>query len=212
MARSTKPKISLNLPDKPDPTRGGGGWPLKLDHVDIWAWKLDLFTPEEMDAIIQIGTSTELIKGKTVGLPKDEKVRNSGVQFLFPNETTNWIFGRLSSAIQEVNDNHFGFDLTGIDEGLQFTRYSAPGEHYTWHMDRGFAYRTRKLSISVQLNDSSEYTGGELQFKFSKDDLTVEKKRGVGIFFPSYTLHRVKKVTSGTRYSLVAWVNGPPFK
>jgi PKHD-type hydroxylase len=30
--------------------------------------------------------------------------------------------------------------------------------------------------------------------------------------FPSFVLHRVTPVTKGTRYSLVAWVSGPPFK
>ena len=36
MGRSTKPQIKLDLPEKPDPTRGGGGWPLTVDHVENW--------------------------------------------------------------------------------------------------------------------------------------------------------------------------------
>lgn len=212
MARLTKPKITLDLPDKPDVTRGGGAWPLKVDHVENWAWNDSVFTPEELDAIIEIGKSVELSKASTYGPVQDDKNRNSFVQFLFPGEFTNWMFARLAGVITQMNDQYFGFDLTGMEQGLQFTRYTAPGEHYDWHIDRGHMTPTRKLSLSVQLNDPAEYKGGELQFKFGRQDTTVKKQRGMVTFFPSYTLHRVKPVTQGTRYSLVAWISGPPFK
>lgn len=212
MARSTKPKITLDLPTKTDPTRGGGAWPLKVDHVENWAWNDQVFTPEELDAIIEIGKSVELDKASTYGGLQSDKIRNSFVQFLYPGEFTKWIFARLSGAITQMNDQYFGFDLTGMEQGLQFTRYTAPGEHYDWHVDRGHLTPTRKLSLSVQLSDPADYKGGELQFKFGKQDTTVGKQRGMVTFFPSYTLHRVKPVTKGTRYSLVAWISGPPFK
>ena len=35
--------------------------------------------------------------------------------------------------------------------------------------------------------------------------------KGSIIVFPSFVWHRVKPVTSGTRYSLVAWHLGNPF-
>jgi len=212
MGRLIKPQINLELPDKPDPTKGGGGWPLAVDHVENWAWRNGIFSDEELDAIIRIGTQTELEKGVTYGPVQDEKTRNSSVQFLYPNQFTNWIFARLTMAITEINQQFFQFDLTGINQGLQFTRYTAPGEHYDWHVDRGYLTATRKLSLSLQLNDPSEYRGGELQLKFGRKDMTVKNERGMITFFPSYTLHRVKPVTQGTRYSLVAWVEGPPFK
>jgi len=213
MGRSTdKPQIKLELPEKPDPTRGGGGWPLTVDHVENWAWRTGVFSDEELDAIIRIGTQTELEKASTHGPVQDDKNRNSFVQFLFPNELTNWVFARLAGAITEINQQFFEFDLAGMNQGLQFTRYTAPGQHYDWHMDRGYLTGTRKLSLSLQLNDPKEYKGGELQFKFGRKDETVKKERGMITFFPSYTLHRVKPVTQGTRYSLVAWISGPPFK
>lgn len=213
MARSTdKPKIKIDLPDKPDPTKGGGAWPLAVDHVENWAWNNGCFTEEELDTIINIGTDTELQKASTFGRTQSDKNRNSYVQFLFPNEITNWVFARLAASITEINNKFFQFDLTGMEQGLQFTRYTAPGQHYDWHVDRGYLTGTRKLSLSLQLNDPKEYKGGELQLKFGRKDETVKRERGMITFFPSYTLHRVKPVTQGTRYSLVAWVSGPPFK
>jgi PKHD-type hydroxylase len=211
MARLTKPKIELNLPERPDPTRGGGAWPLVLDHVENWAWRNGLFTPEELDTIISIGESIELVKASTYGEQSD-KNRNSFVTFLFPNETTNWIFARLAGAINEMNQQFFQFDLTGMEQGLQFTKYTAPGEHYDWHVDKGHMTPSRKLSLSVQLSDPKDYKGGEFEMLFGRKPQKIGRERGMTVFFPSYTLHRVRPVTKGTRYSLVAWISGPPFK
>jgi PKHD-type hydroxylase len=211
MARSIKPKIKLDLPERPDPTRGGGAWPLQLDHVENWAWRTGVFTPEELDTIIEIGNSTELLKANTYGEQSD-KTRNSYVNFLYPNEVTNWIFARMAGAINEINSQFFKFDLTGMEQGIQFTRYVAPGQHYDWHVDRGFLTATRKLSVSVQLSDPKDYKGGDFEMMFGRVPQKVKKDRGMTVFFPSYTMHRVKPVTQGTRYSLVAWISGPPFK
>ena len=211
MARSTKPKIIIPEIKKPDPTKGAGGWPLVVDHVEEWAWRTEVFNDAELDAIINIGTDAEMVKASTFG-PQDDKNRNSFVQFLFPNEITNWIFARLAGVINEMNAQFFRFDLHGMDQGLQFTRYTAPGQHYDWHKDGGYNTATRKLSVVVQLSDPKDYKGGDLQFKFGRTDTTVPKQRGLVTLFPSYALHRVKPVTQGTRYSLVAWVSGPPFK
>jgi PKHD-type hydroxylase len=76
----------------------------------------------------------------------------------------------------------------------------------------------RKLSISVQLSDCSEYEGGELEFQ-PRDvqdpnhtiACTEAQTKGSIIIFPSYVWHRVKPVTKGTRYSLVIWNLGRPY-
>lgn len=212
MARLTKPKIDLSLPDKPDPTRGGGAWPLFVDHVENWAWRNDLFTSEELDAILEIGKNIELHKASTFSPVQDDKTRNSFVTFLFPNEYTNWIYMKLSAAIVDINDKFFRFDLTGMEQGLQFTRYSAPSEHYDWHIDKGYMTASRKLSLSIQLTDPDNYKGGGLELQFGGKPVKIPRERGFTAFFPSYALHRVKPVTEGTRHSLVCWVSGPPFK
>ena len=86
------------------------------------------------------------------------------------------------------------------------------GEYYGWHVDGNGVTPipnqqniVRKISVSVILND--DYTGGELDFKDADPYYTT----GSVIMFPSYYLHRVKPVKTGTRYSLVAWITGPKF-
>ena len=78
--------------------------------------------------------------------------------------------------------------------------------------------------MTCQLTDGSEYKGGELEFDFRdydpalRDELkhVVQAKeilpKGSIIIFPSNIWHRVKPVTSGSRYSLVLWHLGNPFK
>lgn len=213
MARSTKkPKIDISLPPEPSGTAGGGGWPLHTDHVEDWAWRMNCFTPAECEAIIRLGTKTEMDKASTAGPMQSDKVRNSFVNFMFPNHSTGWIFERMAAIINEMNAGFFGFDLSGMEQGLQFTKYSAPGQHYDWHIDRGRTTGIRKLSVSVQLSDPADFTGGQLELQFGRGPTRPAVAQGTAILFPSYVLHRVTPVKKGTRYSLVAWVSGPPFK
>ena len=68
--------------------------------------------------------------------------------------------------------------------------------------------------------DGSEYEGGDLEFDLrDKSDSTsniqttkIARKKGSIIVFPSFVWHRVTPVTQGTRYSLVIWNCGLPFK
>jgi len=203
--------LAVDLPKLRPATSAGGAWSLKTDRCDNWAWHIDAFTPQELDAIINIGNALELERASTFG-KNDPDIRDSYVQFLFPNEVTDWVFARLGGVINAMNDAFFGFDLTAMEQGLQFTRYAAPGEHYEWHIDRGMQTGTRKLSLSLQLSDPDDYEGGDLELWFGGEPIKVSRDRGMMTLFPSWTMHRVTPVTKGTRYSLVCWISGPSFK
>ena len=74
---------------------------------------------------------------------------------------------------------------------------------------------TRKISFTILLND--EFEGGEFEIEAGSPANTervhtVDLKKGDAILFPSYTWHRVKPVTKGTRHSLVGWVRGPQWR
>ena len=102
-------------------------------------------------------------------------------------------------------------------EPLQVTRYVAPHGHYDFHQDgngfiEGTDNLTRKLSLSCLLNNSEDFKGGELEFYTNTTPQSVKLNKGDVVVFPSYQLHRVKPVTKGERYSLVAWVRGPQFQ
>ena len=201
------PRLDLNVGERV--SRGGGGWLLDAPPRDLWAWA-DTFTPDECDSIINIATRRKFSKAETSYRGGQHK-RNSTVRFLMPSAETDWVFRRMADAIKIVN-KFFEFDLTVMNEGIQFTRYESPGGKYDWHTDYGPGMLTRKLSLTVQLTDPDEYEGGELELNPDGHVVTMERVRGRAYAFPSYTLHRVKPMVAGTRHSLVVWVGGPPFR
>ena len=188
-----------------------GSWALKSDNVNNWAYWNNAFSPEECKKIIEIGESKIVQKASIENNILNESIRNSDISWLYPTDI-DWVYQRLTDIIHSLNNQFFNFQLFGMIEGMQFTKYVAPSGFYGLHMDKTFNGATRKLSIIIQLTDPSEYEGGELIIKTSNDDEVMIKQQGVLFSFPSYILHEVKPVTKGTRYSLVIWVSGEPFK
>jgi PKHD-type hydroxylase len=204
-----KNNFNLNIKKYDDINSAGGGWSLQNDHVEAWAWVSQAFSDNEINAICNMGQNLNLQKASVVG--DIDGVRDSYVSFVFPNDNTFWLFDKLKFIINDMNNKYFGFDLTSMDQGLQYTEYSNPGSHYSWHIDKGVGIR--KLSLSLQLSDPDEYEGGDLELWFGGDDpVKIKKEKGMITFFPSYVMHRVTPVTKGTRKSLVCWISGPPFK
>jgi PKHD-type hydroxylase len=155
-----------------------------------------------------------------------KKYRNSNIVWL----NDQWIYNEIYPYIHNANKSsgwNFQWDWS---ESCQFTKY-AKGQFYDWHCDswespyentndKNFYNKVRKLSVTVSLTDPSEYKGGELEFDFrnnvnGKPNIRKCKEilpKGSICVFPSFVWHRVTPVTSGTRYSLVIWNIGHPFK
>jgi PKHD-type hydroxylase len=184
-------------------------WNFETDQIQTWAYMDNVFTKEECQTIIAIGNEN-LQKGTVVG--DNKTVRDSEVSWLYAEDNMEWAFRRLTDAVMNLNEQFFKFDLAGFGEGFQFTKYTAPTGHYGKHIDKVLGRRIRKLSLTVQLSEPSDYDGGELLIQTADDPETMPKEQGKLIMFPSYVLHEVTPVTEGTRYSLVAWVTGKPFK
>ena len=183
-------------------------WQFELDQTQNWAYINDLFTPAECAKIIEIGNSK--LRPATVVGPNDG-IRSCQVAWLYA-EDLRFAFERVTGAVLDMNSKFFKFDLFGLAEGFQFTRYDAPGDHYGMHIDKVLFHEVRKLSLTIQLSSPEDYEGGDLVLQVSPHPDTMDKELGKMIAFPSYVLHEVRPVTKGTRYSLVAWVTGKPFR
>jgi len=196
------------------------------------------------DEILEYGKTKELKMAKTGNQNNDydveltdeqivnlQKKRKSDIIFL----DEQWIYDELQPYVHIANKNaewNFDWDWS---ESPQFTKYSV-GQYYGWHCDQfektypndhqniNLRGKTRKLSVTVSLNDSSEYKGGEFEFDFRNMDPDLNKgsasnvqkclqilPKGSIVVFPSCIWHRVCPVTEGTRYSLVMWNIGKPF-
>jgi PKHD-type hydroxylase len=189
-------------------------WPFNVDNIEPWAFMQNVFTPAQCQTIITIGKNLNLEKAAT-GLNKNvnqnDLTRKSQTSWLSSANGNEWIFQQMTQVAQSLNQQFFNFDLWGFAEGLQFTEYQAPSDHYSWHTDNMYKGPIRKLSMSVQLSDPDDYEGGELVIN-NGTEMELPKAQGCAYAFPSYSLHGVKPVTKGVRYSLVAWITGPAFK
>jgi PKHD-type hydroxylase len=88
---------------------------------------------------------------------------------------------------------------------LQLTRYQ-PRQHFNWHMDLGPGPMSRrKISLVAELG--GKYTGGGIEVFYGGAN-RVPLARGDVLLFPSFIMHRALPVTSGERWSLVAWLLG----
>lgn len=194
-------------------------FPPSAKHRDAFTLWENAFDDEKIKEIIEIGESLN-ISDATVGAANSEiavlnpYVRKSSVSWIHLNEKTSWLYDRLAYIVRKTNSDCFGFDLYGFVEHLQYTIYNGESEdRYDWHVD--FANNDvspRKLSLTLQLSDPSEYEGGQLELFFSDSPFQVPKQKGLMCLFPSWTLHRVTPVTKGVRKSLVVWIAGPTFK
>ena len=187
-------------------------WMFEANQVENWAYMDNVFTPEECQKIIDYGN---LLKNSKAGITNanllDKKIRDSNISWIDVNENTNWFYERLAHSVVNLNNNFFKFDIYGFVENLQFTKYEK-GQYYNSHLDTGLNMVVRKLSVVVQLSNEKDYEDGELKIYTNKKGNALRKTQGTVFVFPSFMLHEVLPIKSGTRYSLVGWISGPSFK
>jgi PKHD-type hydroxylase len=178
-----------------------------------WA---NAFTAEEMDRIERIGDALPLAQA---GLMTDiqaqtrDQIRVTRVAWLDSTPENKWIYDRVQQVAMMINAMSYRFELTGFSERIQYSVYhGSEGGHYDWHVDQGPLVTRRKLSLTLQLTEPSQYQGGDLQFLAGARTEAAPRERGMLVAFPSYGVHRVAPVTSGTRKSLVIWITGPQFR
>lgn len=110
----------------------------------------------------------------------------------------------------------YNYDLDYSTVNVQLTRYRV-GEFYEWHSDDLVlnTYKkynnVRKLTISTPLN-IGEFEGGDFEIMLMNNRKKINFEPGNALIFPSFIEHRVLPVTKNTRYSLVAWISGPPWR
>jgi len=156
--------------------------------------------------------------------------------------THHWIAGWLWHYVEMANRNNFLYDISFIEsESMQYASYGV-GEYYHWHTDSSIPVQykpqiqtsarestkddnylrertaienelVRKISFSLQLSDADDYEGGNIQFiDESNKNYIAPRQKGSLIIFDPRTKHRVCKVRSGVRKSIVGWVVGPRWK
>ena len=198
-------------------------------------------TPRFCDELIKYGKSQQeqlaLTGGQTNKIQEGKNLSEEDLKDLKKKRDSNivwlndrWIYKEIQPFIHQAN-RLAGWDFEwSFSEACQFTKYKL-NQFYDWHADSWetpYANKDnpdtfgkiRKLSVTCSLSAPEDYEGGELEFDFRNTDpdkpairkCAEIKPRGSIVVFPSHVWHRVKPVTKGTRYSLVIWNLGYPFK
>lgn len=169
--------------------------------------KAGAFSSEERQHALDLGRSLEL-SGSHQTSP-DPELRSARSAWIENCAEAAPLFESFRSLFAEANAS-FGFTVEAIREPLLYVEYGA-GDHFTWHVDTWpKEVSNRKISCSILLSEPREFDGGDLEF-CPGGRLLDSRDAGTAILFPSFTAHRLTKVTTGTRKALVAWIHGRPF-
>jgi PKHD-type hydroxylase len=199
------PQSVTAAPDSAERIRIG----LKINgHVSSPLVFTGIFSPGECCRIMGLSRTRRPRAGTM--LYARPNIRKSTIAWIDLQEDSRWLYEKVWDTFQAVN-RWFRYDLFGLVDEIQFAKYGV-GDGFGWHLDAGGGQTsTRKLSMSVQLSDEAEYSGGDLEF-CACSQLESRRRRGTIIVFPAFLAHQVTPVTQGIRHSLVAWAHGPVFK
>jgi len=136
-------------------------------------------------------------------------IRDSHLFWVPRTSETEWIFERIRDVATLYN-SRYGFALFEQMGQLQLTRYTKD-QLYDWHMDLGAGEMSlRKVSIVVELA-AGGYDGGGIEvFYGEKTSNRIALGQGDALIFPSFIMHRALPVQSGTRWTLVSWLDRTP--
>jgi predicted 2-oxoglutarate/Fe(II)-dependent dioxygenase YbiX len=176
-----------------------------------------IFTFSECDYIIYQVTKSALKENSDYGhnstleldhhRPKNI-VKNNTISL--PRKEYHWVYDRISHILDECN-LLFKFDINRIED-IHFLKYNV-GDYYKKHHDLLMEMDgSRKLTISIQLSDSSEYKGGDLILHTGDIPCDTTVVKGNGTVFVATIVHEITKITSGQRYALVVHCSGPKWK
>lgn len=182
---------------------------LKPVNYSNYYYYQNVFTESEIATIHSLGEASPQQKGVVTDSGHVTETRISDVSWIDQKEESYWLYEKISQLVDEANKSMWEFDIYGYHDSLQYTTYYGGGGHYDWHTDVGPMMANRKVSVVLQLTKPDEYEGGDLQLNGGSGIIEAPKDFNTMIIFPSFMLHRVTPVITGTRKSLVTWLAGP---
>ena len=193
--------------------------PIKADFNNFYYFP-QVFSNEEISNLDQLVTQNyKFQKGQVGNIELDTLdstvYNNRDIAYLPPDNNTKGLYEKLEKLVIQANEELFNFSITQVTDLIHYVIYPENGGYLDWHMDIGkFQVNRRKLALTVQLSDPTEYDGGEFEIWFGSKEkfITVPRQKGDVIIFPTFLMHRIKPITRGQRKALVFWTGGEPFR
>lgn len=142
----------------------------------------------------------------------DEKL-HKGYRQKLRGDVKGFPFDKIRDVTKAANQQIYNFDLLGIiDQDFPQVYKYTEGCYYDWHIDVNVLAPTRKITWIVNLNDSAEYEGGEVEFLNTDTSEHDTNQIGKILIFPSFIPYRIKQITKGEKKMIIGHVHGATFK
>ena len=177
-------------------------WPQMLLHVP------GILSPEVLQQVDNLLPSLQFIDGKSTATGAAQQVKNN----LQVSKDAHAAHPELQQLIGKaiVSNPLVQQAIMPIKILPPIISKYEPGMHYGWHTDSplmGEEFTIRvDVSITVFLNNPTEYQGGELVIHSSGGFVNYKLQRGDAIIYPTTRLHAVNQVSSGHRMAAVTWM------
>lgn len=132
------------------------------------------------------------INGKNIG-------KFFNVWDIVNDKESNWMFEKLVnwfsnvSQIQRIPNK--------LPDGCSLHKYSI-GDSFQRHIDLNKNFPNRRWNLGIQLND--DYIGGEyICYDENNSEIILSKEIGTAIAYDATTIHEIKEIVSGERWSIV---------
>ena len=178
-----------------------------------WFWADTGLSAAECKQIVDVGRTALAPAVTTIEGIDLTEIRQGQACFFPSNE-----YPELQPSLQKVVNTfcHVVKDAWGANirnvQPIQLAEYQV-GDFYRWHYDMDnmpVPDQHRHFSATIELCDPESYEGGGLEF-LGMPNNEPARLQGRMIVFPSFAIHRARKVTKGERFSLVLWADSDLF-
>jgi PKHD-type hydroxylase len=161
-----------------------------------------LLTPEQLESLRARLEQAPWSDGRTTAGAQAARIKNN-LQ-LEPGCALHGEVAELITRALAASDTFKQLTLPRRMSALVLSRYDE-GMEYGPHTDDAYRASERlrtDIAVTLFLSDPRSYDGGELTVGNS----AVKPAAGDAVVYPASTIHRVAKVTRGTRLAAVFWV------
>jgi PKHD-type hydroxylase len=166
-----------------------------------------LLKPEELEQIDLLLANAQFVDGRLTATGAAQQVKNN-LQLPKDGEIAQQVGDMVLNAISQSPLIQAAIMPKMVLPPL-FSRYTE-GMYYGWHVDSPLAGQfptiRSDVSMTVFLNDPSEYEGGELVIQTEAGNMGYKLDKGDAIVYPTTRLHVVNPVKSGVRKVAVTWM------
>lgn len=166
----------------------------------------DVLTPEELETIVAKLTAAPFVDGKLTAGWHARLVKHN-IQL----DSNTAVALELKQLVLNALQRSVLFQMAVRPKVIRaplFSRYEV-GMSYGSHVDNavmGDPPMRSDVSMTLFLNSSDAYDGGELVIETTQGEEAIKLEAGSMVVYPSATLHRVEPVTRGVRFVAVTWI------